>query len=336
VGVFVHGTINPGNTSRLSLNARNPFPWISRTGKLMSLLVVGSVAFDAIESPYGKVDRIIGGAATYFAVAASFFTHVNLVGIVGDDFSKKDESIFQRRKIDTAGLERAPGKSFFWAGKYSQHLNERETLVTDLNVFANFNPKLPEKFRTSKHVFLANIAPDLQRSVLQQVKGSPKHVALDTMNYWIERTPAELRETLKHVDILMINDSETRQLSNEHNLLRAARHIFKMGPSTLVIKRGEYGALLVDKNGVFSVPAFPLEEPHDPTGAGDSFAGGFMGYLAGSGRSNDATLRRAMVYGSVLGSFAVEEFGPERLRKLKRSEINTRARHFLRLTQFKL
>ncbi len=302
----------------------------------MSLLVVGSVAFDAIESPYGKVDRIVGGAATYFAVAASFFTHVNLVGIVGDDFSNKDESIFQRRKIDTAGLERASGKSFFWAGKYSQHLNERETLVTDLNVFANFNPKLPEKFRNSKHVFLANIAPDLQRSVLQQVKGSPKHVALDTMNYWIERTPAELRETLKHVDILMINDSETRQLSNEHNLLRAARHIFKMGPSTLVIKRGEYGALLVDKNGVFSVPAFPLEEPHDPTGAGDSFAGGFMGYLAGSGGSNDATLRRAMVYGSVLGSFAVEEFGPERLRKLKRSEINARARHFLKLTQFKL
>jgi sugar/nucleoside kinase (ribokinase family) len=302
----------------------------------MSLLVVGSVAFDAIESPYGKVDRIIGGAATYFAVAASFFTHVNLVGIVGDDFSSKDESIFHRRKIDTAGLERAPGKSFFWAGKYSQHLNERETLVTELNVFANFNPKLPAKFRNSKHVFLANIAPDLQRSVLHQVKGSPKHVALDTMNYWIERTPAELRETLKHVDILMINDSETRQLSNEHNLLRAARHIFKMGPSTLVIKRGEYGAILVDRNGVFAVPAFPLEEPHDPTGAGDSFAGGFMGYLAGSGGSNHATLRRAMVYGSVLGSFAVEEFGPERLRKLKRSEINARARHFLELTQFKL
>jgi sugar/nucleoside kinase (ribokinase family) len=302
----------------------------------MSLLVVGSVAFDAIESPYGKVNRIIGGAATYFAVAASFFTHVNLVGIVGDDFSKKDESIFERRKIDASGLERAPGKSFFWAGKYSQHLNERETLVTDLNVFADFNPKLPEKFRNSKHVFLANIAPALQRSVLKQVKGSPKHVALDTMNYWIERTPAELRETLKHVDILMINDSETRQLSSEHNLLLAARHIFKMGPSTLVVKRGEYGAMMVDKNGVFSVPAFPLEEPHDPTGAGDSFAGGFMGYLAGANSGNDATLRRAMVYGSVLGSFAVEEFGPERLRRLKRGEINARARHFLKLTQFKL
>lgn len=302
----------------------------------MSLLVVGSVAFDAIESPYGKVDRIIGGAATYFAVAASFFTHVNLVGIVGDDFTAKDEAIFHGRKVDTAGLERASGKSFFWAGKYSEFLNERVTLATELNVFADFNPKLPEKFRKVSHVFLANIAPDLQRSVLKQVKGTPKLAALDTMNYWIERTPAELKETLKHVDILMINDSETRQLSNEHNLLRAARHIFKLGPSTLVVKRGEYGAMMVDNNGVFSVPAFPLEEPHDPTGAGDSFAGGFMGYLAGSGSANDAALRRAMVYGSVLGSFAVEEFGPERLRKLKLKEIHARARHFLKLTQFKL
>jgi len=302
----------------------------------MSLLVVGSVAFDAIESPYGKVDRIIGGAATYFAVDASFFTHVNLVGIVGDDFSEKDQAIFRGRKIDTAGLERATGKCFFWAGKYSQHLNERETLVTELNVFADFNPKLPEKFRSSSHVFLANIAPGLQSSVLKQVNGKPKLAALDTMNYWIERTPADLRETLKHVDILMINDSETRQLSNEHNLLLAARHIFKLGPKTLIVKRGEYGAMMVDKRGVFCVPAFPLEEPHDPTGAGDSFAGGFMGYLAGCGRSNDAALRRAMVYGSVLGSFAVEEFGPERLRKLKRKEIHARARHFLKLTQFKL
>jgi sugar/nucleoside kinase (ribokinase family) len=256
--------------------------------------------------------------------------------VVGDDFSEKDAALFKGRKIDTLGLERTPGKCFFWAGKYSENLNERVTLVTDLNVFADFSPKLPEKFRTSSHVFLANIAPDLQRSVLKQVKGKPKLVALDTMNYWIERTPAELRETLKHVDILMINDSETRQLSSEHNLLRAARHIFKLGPSTLVVKRGEYGAMMVDKNGVFCVPAFPLEEPHDPTGAGDSFAGGFMGYLAGAGKANDATLRRAMVFGSVLGSFAVEEFGPERLRKLKRSDINSRARHFAKLTQFKL
>jgi len=294
------------------------------------------VAFDALESPYGKVERTVGGAATYFAVAASFFAPVSLVAIVGEDFTEKDEEIFLGRHIDTDGLERTAGKTFFWAGRYSENLNERVTLATDLNVFAGFKPRLPEKYKTSKYVFLANIAPDLQRDVLHQVKGKPKLAALDTMNYWIERTPSELRETLKHVDILMINDSETRQLSNEHNLLRAAKHIFKMGPSTLVVKRGEYGAMMVDKRGVFCVPAFPLEEPHDPTGAGDSFAGGFMGYLAGARDLNDATLRKAMVYGSVLGSFSVERFGLDRLRTLKRSEIHSRARHFAKLTQFKL
>ena len=302
----------------------------------MSLLVVGSVAFDGIESPYGKVDKTIGGAATYFAVAASYFTHVNLVGIVGDDFSEKDAEIFRGRHIDTDGLERATGKSFFWAGRYSENLNERVTLTTELNVFAEFKPKLPEKYKKSKYAFLANIAPDLQRDVLHQVKERPKLVALDTMNYWIERTNSELKETLKHIDILVINDSETRELSNEHNLLRAAKHIFKLGPSTLVVKRGEYGAMLVDKRGVFCVPAFPLEEPHDPTGAGDSFAGGFMGYLAGARQKNDGALRRAMVYGSVMGSFTVEKFGLDRLRHLKRSEIHARARHFSKLTQFKL
>jgi len=302
----------------------------------VSLLVVGSVAFDALESPYGKVDRAIGGAATYFAVAASFFTHVNLVGIVGDDFTEVDAQIFHGRTINLDGLERARGKTFYWAGRYSQNLNERVTLATELNVFAEFKPRLPEKYRSSEYVFLANIAPALQSDVLHQVKKKPKLAAMDTMNYWIERTNAELRETLKHVDILMINDSETRELSNEHNLLRAAKHIFKMGPSILVVKRGEYGAMMVDKSGVFCVPAFPLEEPHDPTGAGDSFAGGFMGYLAGSKGKSDASLRRAMVYGSVLGSFAVEKFGLERLRHLKRSEIHARARHFAKLTQFKL
>ena len=302
----------------------------------MSLLVVGSVAFDALESPYGKVDRAVGGAATYFAVAASFFTHVNLVGIVGDDFTSRDAEIFRGRKIDTEGLERAAGKTFFWAGKYSQNLNERVTLATELNVFAEFKPKLPAKYLDSQYVFLANIAPELQRDVLHQVKKRPKLAALDTMNYWISGSNAELRETLKHVDILMINDSETRELSSEHNLLLAAKHIFKMGPSTLVVKRGEYGAMLVDKKGVFCVPAFPLEEPHDPTGAGDSFAGGFMGYIAGAKQTSDAALRRAMVYGSVLGSFAVEKFGLDRLRTLKRGQISARARHFLKLTQFKL
>ncbi len=302
----------------------------------MSLLVVGSVAFDALETPYGKVDRTLGGAATYFAVAASFFTHVNLVAVVGDDFTEKDAAIFRGRRIDISGLERAPGKTFFWAGRYTDNLNERVTLVTDLNVFAAFDPKLPPAYQNSPYVFLANIDPTLQRAVLGQIRRKPKLVALDTMNYWIERTPAELRETLRHTQVLMINDAETRQLSSEHNLFRAARHIFKMGPRTLVIKRGEHGAVLVHKDTVFSVPAYPLEEVHDPTGAGDCFAGGFMGYLASAGRGSDAALRRAMVYGSVMGSFAVERFGLDRLRTLKRREIAARARQFWRLTHFEL
>ena len=215
-------------------------------------------------------------------------------------------------------------------------MNERTTLVTELNVFANFNPKLPESYRDSPYVFLANIDPTLQRSVLQQARRKPKLVALDTMNYWIERTPAELRETLKHTQILMINDDETRQITGEHNLLRAAKHIFKMGPKTLVIKRGEHGALMVHNRFLFSVPAFPLEEVHDPTGAGDSFAGGFMGYLASAGSITDESLKRAMVYGSVVGSFTVERFGVDRLKTLTRHEIDARAKLFSRLTAFKL
>ncbi len=302
----------------------------------MSLLVVGSVAFDAIETPFGREDRTLGGAATYFAIAASHFTKVNLVAIVGEDFNSEHESVFHGRAVDLAGLERAPGKTFFWSGKYHDNLNDRTTLATDLNVFAKFKPRLPETFRSSKFVFLANIDPTLQLSVLKQITVRPKLAALDTMNYWIERTPDELRETLRHTDLLMINDSETRQLSNEHNLLRAAKHIFKLGPRTLVIKRGEHGAMMVHNQWVFSVPSFPLEEIHDPTGAGDTFAGGFMGYLATAGRVNGDTLRRAMVYGSVLGSFAVEKFGLKRLLTLKRSEITNRVRHFHKLTSFKL
>jgi sugar/nucleoside kinase (ribokinase family) len=302
----------------------------------MSLLVVGSVAFDALETPFGKVDRTVGGAATYFSVAASFFTRVNLVGVVGDDFTRRDATVFRGRRIDVRGLERAPGKTFFWAGRYSANLNERLTLATDLNVFANFNPKLPPAYCGSEYIFLANIDPTLQQSVLHQVHGRPKLVALDTMNYWIERTPEALRETLRHVQVLMINDEETRQLANEHNLLRAARHIFRMGPKTLVIKRGEHGALMVHGDSIFAVPGLPLDEVRDPTGAGDSFAGGFMGYLASARRINDATLRRAMIYGSVLGSFAVERFGLDRLRTLTRREIDSRARHFWQLTRFRL
>lgn len=302
----------------------------------MSLLVVGSVAFDAIETPHGSVDRTLGGAASYFALAASYFTRVRLVGVVGDDFDKHQELAFSSRRIDLKGLERASGKTFFWAGRYSLNMNERTTLATELNVFASFDPRLPEAYRDSPYVFLANIDPTLQRSVLRQTRRKPKLVALDTMNYWIERTPSELRETLKHTQILMINDDETRQITGEHNLLRAAKHIFKMGPSTLVIKRGEHGALMVHNRFFFSVPAFPLEEVHDPTGAGDSFAGGFMGYLASAGKVNDETLKRAMVYGSVLGSFAVERFGVDRLRTLRRREIELRARRFQKLTSFRL
>ena len=302
----------------------------------MSLLVVGSVAFDAIETPHGKVDRTLGGAASYFSLAASHFSHVRLVGIVGEDFSKHDEAVFRGRRIDLAGLERVPGKSFFWAGRYSQNMNERTTLVTELNAFADFNPTLPASYCDSPFIFLGNIDPTLQRSVLRQVTCKPKAIGLDTMNYWIERTTDELRETLKHIQILMINDDETRQLSGEHNLFRAAKRIFKMGPRTLVIKRGEHGAIMIHNDFVFSVPAYPLEEVHDPTGAGDSFAGGFMGYLASAGKVNDGTLRNAMVFGSVLGSFAVERFGVERLATLKRSEIHARARRFSKLTSFKL
>jgi sugar/nucleoside kinase (ribokinase family) len=304
----------------------------------MSLLVVGSVAFDGIETPFGKVERTLGGAASYFALAASHFTPVRVVGIVGDDFTDRDKTVLRGRgkQIDLEGLEHAPGKSFFWAGRYNQNMNERTTLTTELNVFANFQPKLPKSYLDTSFIFLGNIQPTLQLSVLQQVKRKPTLVGLDSMNYWIERTGSELRETLKHIQVLVINDDETRQLTGEHNLTRAARDIFKMGPKILVIKRGEHGALLVHRDFLFAVPAFPLDEVHDPTGAGDSFAGGFMGYLASTGRVNERNLRRAMVYGSVMGGFACERFGVERLTTVKKSEIAVRARRFSKLTSFTL
>jgi len=302
----------------------------------MSLLVVGSVAFDAIETPLGKVDRTLGGAASYFALAASHFTPVRIVAVVGEDFTKKEEGVFRGRKINLDGLERASGKSFFWSGRYSTNMNERTTLATELNVFANFRPTLPVSYRDSRFVFLGNIDPTLQRSVLRQMKSKPKVAALDTMNYWISGTPEALRQALKDIHVLMINDDETRQLTGEHNLLRAAKAVFKMGPRTLVIKRGEHGALMIHEKFIFSVPAFPLEEVHDPTGAGDSFAGGFMGYLASVGRIDEPTLRSAMVYGSVVGSFTVERFGVERLANVTRRELAARARRFSKLTAFRL
>lgn len=302
----------------------------------MSLLVVGSVAFDTIETPFGKVDRTVGGAASYFALAASHFVPVRMVAVIGDDFTADHRAIFKGRKIDLSGLERAAGKSFFWSGRYSQNMNERTTLATELNVFADFKPSLPAVYLDSRHVFLGNIQPGLQRSVLQQLNGRPRIVGLDTMNYWIEGSNEQLRETLKHVDILTINDDETRQLTGEHNLLRASRHVFKLGPKILIVKRGEHGALMVHPKFVFSVPAFPLEEVRDPTGAGDTFAGGFMGYLAKAGNMNEQNLRRAMVYGSVLASFTVEKFGVERLAKVTPREIRDRAHRFAKLTAFKL
>ncbi|HEV2298279.1 MAG TPA: PfkB family carbohydrate kinase [Candidatus Acidoferrales bacterium] len=302
----------------------------------MSLLVVGSVAFDGIETPFGKTPRTLGGAATYFSLAASLLAPVRLVGVVGDDFSKEDESVLKSRKVDLAGLERAPGKSFFWAGRYSSDLRSRETLLTELNVFAAFQPKLPEAFRDSRFVFLGNIDPSLQRRVLEQMKRRPKLVALDTMNYWIERTPDELRKTLKLIDALLINDDEAYQLSGENNLLRAVKAILRMGPKTAVIKRGEYGSMLFHDGSILAVPAYPLEEVRDPTGAGDSFAGGFMGALADHGHPNRHAIRRAMIYGAVMGSFAVERIGVERLKKLTRKEVDRRARELVRLTHIRL
>jgi sugar/nucleoside kinase (ribokinase family) len=298
--------------------------------------VVGSIAFDSVETPHGKAERMLGGAATYVALAASQFTPVRLVGIVGEDFTAEHARVFAICRIDTEGIERAAGKTFFWAGRYNVNMNERTTLATELNVFSGFRPKLPDSYTDSRFVFLANIEPSLQLSVVRQVRRRPKLVALDTMNYWIEGAPKELRTTLRHVDILVINDDETRQLTAEHNLTLAAKAVFRMGPRILVIKRGEHGALMVSKRFIFAVPAFPLDDVRDPTGAGDSFAGGFMGYLAQAGRINSITLRQAMVYGSVLGSFAVERFGLERLQTLRRAEISQRARKFARLTQFEL
>lgn len=302
----------------------------------MSLLVVGSVAFDGIQTPFGSAERTLGGAATYFALAASLLAPVRLVAVVGDDFSPKDRAVFRQRKIDLAGLERATGKSFFWAGRYSDDLRTRETLVTELNVFAEFQPKLPEAYRESRFVFLGNIDPTLQRHVLSQMKRRPALVALDTMNYWISRTPEELAKTLRLIDALLINDEEACQIAGEHNLLRAAKRIFSMGPKAVVIKRGEYGGMLFHRDAILAVPAYPLEKVHDPTGAGDSFAGGFMGYLARHKKIDHASLRRAMIYGSVMGSFAVEQLGIERLRKLTRQEVEARARALVRMTSIRL
>ncbi len=270
----------------------------------MSILVVGSVAFDTVETPFGRAERVLGGSASFFAVAASFFVPVNLVGVVGRDFGEKQLAAFAGRNIDLEGLERTEGLTFLWEGKYSYDLNSRETIRTDLNVFEFFKPRIPASYRSSDVVFLGNIDPVLQREVLEQVS-KPRIVACDTMNFWISRKAEELRKTLAKVDVLLVNDAEARELSGEWNIVKAARAIRAMGPHTLVIKKGEHGVLMFSDAGSFAAPAFPLEDVFDPTGAGDTFAGGFLGYLAGAGGPWDQELRRAIIMGSTLASFCV-------------------------------
>jgi sugar/nucleoside kinase (ribokinase family) len=299
----------------------------------MSILVVGSVAYDTVETPFGRAERVLGGSASFFAVAASFFVPVNLVAVVGDDFGERELSAFRGRPIDLQGLERMKGDTFHWQGKYSFDLNSRETVCTDLNVFEFFKPKIPAAYRSSEFVFLGNIDPLLQREVLEQVE-RPKLVACDTMNFWISGKLDELRETLRRVDVLLINDAEARELSGEWNIVKAARAIRAMGPRTLILKKGEHGVLMFSEDGSFAAPAYPLEAVFDPTGAGDTFGGGFLGYLASSSAGGDEALRRAVVMGSTLASFCVEAFSLDRLLRLTRSEIDERFRLFKRLTHF--
>ena len=299
----------------------------------MSIVVVGSVAFDSVKTPYGEVDDALGGAATFFAVAASYFCRVQVVAVVGDDFGDEQLEVFERRGIDASGIERTSGRSFRWGGEYSWNLNERTTLFTELNVFENFRPKLPPVYRESRYVFLANIDPELQLSVLEQVD-SPDLVAADTMNFWIEGKPDALRELLKSVDVLVINDDEARELAGVYNLVEASAMIREMGPSALVIKRGEHGVLAFLGDEVFAAPGYPLEKVHDPTGAGDTFAGGFIGYLAKHGEHGTAALRRAIVTGSVMASFCVEEFSLDGISDLDDGEIGERYRAFQLLTDF--
>ncbi|HUQ90560.1 MAG TPA: PfkB family carbohydrate kinase [Bryobacteraceae bacterium] len=305
----------------------------------MSLVVVGSVAYDGVETPHGKVDRMLGGACTYISLAASYFTPVKIVAVVGDDFEQQDYDLLASRGIDLAGLERVPGKTFFWAGIYSEDMNDRATLRTDLNVFADFNPKLPDHYKTQPYVLLGNIQPALQHSVRQQMNGV-RLIGGDTMNFWINDFRAELLATIRHWDFLLINDSEARLLSGETHLGKAAEKIMAMGPKALVIKRGEYGAMLFHPGGYFAVPGYLLDHVHDPTGAGDCFAGGFMGYLAGQGADpskgplDPALLGRAVVYGSVMGSFCCEQFGVDRFRTLTRGDIDKRFEEFRNFTAF--
>lgn len=299
----------------------------------MSILVVGTVAFDSIETPRGSVERVLGGSASYFAVAASFFSPVKIVGVIGQDFPEDYLAIFSRRGIDLEGLAREKGETFHWRGRYHEDLNVRDTVELHLNVLVDFVPRLPESYRGAEYVFLGNIDPNMQMEVLNQLKRM-RLVACDTMDHWIQGSGDELRKVLRKIEMLIINDSEARLLSGEHNIVRAARSILKLGPKVVLIKRGEYGVLQFSDSSIFATPAYPLEEVFDPTGAGDSFAGGFLGYLAHSRDHSQKGLRRAIVYGSVVASFTVEDFGLKRLTTLSLPEIEERYQRFIDLTDF--
>ncbi len=301
----------------------------------MSLTVVGSVAFDAVETPFGKRDKMLGGAGTHFALSASFFTNVRVIGVVGNDFTDAEWAVFKSHNINTNDIEVVKeGKTFFWSGRYDYDLNTAHTLETQLNVFETFQPKPSEESKNSRLLFLANILPMLQKEVREQCQDA-EFVAMDTMNFWIDSMKDAVIETLKVVDCVIINDAEARQLADEPNIHKAAKKLMKIGDlRALVIKRGEYGAALFTRENYFAIPAFPLESVFDPTGAGDTFAGGFMGYLASQVEITEDSLRRAMIYGSVMASFNVEEFGTERVDRLTQEEINERFRHFKRITHF--
>jgi sugar/nucleoside kinase (ribokinase family) len=299
----------------------------------MSVLVVGTVAFDSIETPFGSAERILGGSAAYFALGASFFAPVRVVGVVGKDFPQDYFDLFTERKIDIDGLKREEGDTFHWRGRYHEDINQRDTLELHLNVLAGFVPDLPDRYRDAEYVFLGNIDPAMQMEVLNQIRKS-KLVVCDTMDHWIRESQAELRKVLKRIEILVVNDSEARLLSGYDNIVKAARAILRMGPKMVLIKRGEYGVLQFSDSSVFATPAYPLEEVFDPTGAGDSFAGGLMGHLARTGDQSDGGLRRAIVYGSVVASFTVEDFGVKRLTSVTLPDIEERYRRFVQLTDF--
>ena len=301
----------------------------------MSIVTVGTVAFDAIETPFGKTDKIVGGAATYIDWAASYFTSdINMVSVIGDDFDMDELRKLEARGVDTKGIDIKDGqKSFFWSGKYHMDMNSRDTLATELNVLLEFNPILPKDYQNHDILMLGNIDPTLQLSVIRQMD-RPKLVVMDTMNFWMDTTPEQLNEVIKEVDVLTINDAEARQLSGEYSLVRAAKKILSMGPKFLVIKKGEHGALLFHENHVFFAPALPLEEVFDPTGAGDTFAGGFVGWIARTKDISFDNMKRAIIYGSAMASFCVEKFGTERLQNLTQEEINERVQDFVDLVQF--